>query len=167
MLPWQHLLPGVTEKLISWNQCKGLECKDAREKFFSPRNIVARCCRKANQLQSVQGYGKQRTHKIFISPRNRKKCCHGNLLPGVAEKLISWNQCKDLECKDTREKFLSPRNIKKCCHGNTCCQVCQKTNPLQSVQGYGKQRTHKIFISPRNRKKCCHCNTCCQLSLKN
>ena len=32
----------------------------------------------ANQLQSVQGYGQQRTHKIFISPRNRKKCCHGN-----------------------------------------------------------------------------------------
>ena len=27
--------------------------------------IVARYCRKTNQLQSVQGYGRQRTHKIM------------------------------------------------------------------------------------------------------
>ena len=86
VLPWQHLLPGIIEKLISSNPCRGLECKEPRERLLSRRNIksvamatlVARCYRKTNQLQCAQGYGKQRTHKVFISPRNRKNCCHGN-----------------------------------------------------------------------------------------
>ena len=115
--------------------------------------LVARCCRKANPLQSVQGYGKQRTHKNICKSKKRKKRC---LLPGVAEKLISFSLCRGMESKEPIKIFTSPRNPKKCCHGNTCCQVCRKTYPPQSVQGYGKQRTHKIFISPRNRKKCCH-----------
>ena len=86
VLPWQHLLPGVAEKLISSNLCSGTESKEPIKIFTSPRNEKKCChgntccqvCQKTNPLQSVQGYGKQRTHKIFISPRNRKKCCHGN-----------------------------------------------------------------------------------------
>ena len=86
VLPWQHLLPGVSEKLISSNLCSGMESKEPIKIFTSPRNEKKCChgntccqvCQKTNPLQSVQVYGKQRTHKIFISPRNRKKCCHGN-----------------------------------------------------------------------------------------
>ena len=126
--------------------------------------LVARCCRKTNQLQSVRGMKNKEPIKIFVSQKKkRKKCC---MLPGVAEKLISCSLCRGMESKEPIKMFTSPRNKqKKCCRGNTCCQVCQKTNPLQSVQGYGKQRTHKILISPRNRKKCCHGNTCCQVLL--
>ena len=134
--------------------------------------LVTRCCRKTNQLQSVQGYGKQRTHKNICKSKKEKSVAMQkkvlpwqHLLPGVAEKLISCSLCRGMESKEPIKIFRSPRNPKKCCHGNTCCQVCRKTYPPQSVQRYGKQRTHKIFISPRNRNKCCHGNTCCQLSL--
>ena len=48
--------------------------------------LVARCCQKTNQLQSVQGYRKQRTHKNIYKPKKQKKVLP---LPGVAEKLIS------------------------------------------------------------------------------
>ena len=87
VLPWQHLLPGVAEKLISCSLCRGMESKEPTKIFTSPRNKQKKCChgntccqvcQKTNPLQSVQGYGKQRTYKIFISSRNRKKCCHGN-----------------------------------------------------------------------------------------
>ena len=41
------------------------------------RNIIQRnrkkCCRKTNQLQSVQGYGNKETIKIFVSLKIRKK----------------------------------------------------------------------------------------------
>ena len=64
VLPWQHLLPGVAEKLISCSLCRGMESKEPikifvsqkKEKSVAMATLVARCCRKANQLQSVQGY---------------------------------------------------------------------------------------------------------------
>ena len=34
---------------------------------------VARYCRKTNQLQSVQGYGIQRNHKIIYKSKKQKK----------------------------------------------------------------------------------------------
>ena len=35
--------------------------------------LVARYCQKTNQLQSVQGYGMQRTHKIIYKSKKQKK----------------------------------------------------------------------------------------------
>ena len=35
--------------------------------------FVARNCRKTNQLQSVQGYGMQRTHEIIYKSKKPKK----------------------------------------------------------------------------------------------
>ena len=99
VLPWQYLLPGVAEKLISSNLCRGMESKEPIKIFTSPKKSVARCYRKTNPLQSVQGYGKQRTHKIFISPRSRKKVLPWqHLLPVIIIKLISSNPCRGLEC---------------------------------------------------------------------
>ena len=74
--------------------------------------IDARYCRKTNQFQSVQGYG--RTHKIiFISPRNRRKVLPWQyLLPGIVEKLVSSNLCRGLECKEPTKRCLNPRNMK-------------------------------------------------------
>ena len=48
--------------------------------------LVARCCQKTNQLQSVQWYGKQRTHKNIYKSKKRKKCCHGNTCCQVCQK---------------------------------------------------------------------------------
>ena len=66
----------LLKKLTSSYSCRGLECK--KSTGIKVKETEKKCCRKTNPPQSVQGYGKQRTHKIFISPRNRKKCCHGN-----------------------------------------------------------------------------------------
>ena len=50
--------------------------------------LVARCCRKAYQLQSVQGYGKQRTHKnIYKSKKPKKVLPWQHLLPGLPKNL--------------------------------------------------------------------------------
>ena len=43
VLPWQHLLPDIVEKLISSNPCRGLECKELRERLLSPRKMK-KCC---------------------------------------------------------------------------------------------------------------------------
>ena len=49
--------------------------------------LVARCCRKTNQLQSVRGMENKEPIKIFVSQKKMLSWQH--LLPGVAEKLIS------------------------------------------------------------------------------
>ena len=80
-------LPGVAKKLISSNLYRGMENKEPIKIFVSKKKkrksvamatLVARCCRKANQLQSVQGYRKQRTHKNIYKSKKQKKCCHDN-----------------------------------------------------------------------------------------
>ena len=40
--------------------------QETEEKSVAMATLVARYCRKTNQLQSVQGYGMQRTHKIKV-----------------------------------------------------------------------------------------------------
>ena len=35
--------------------------------------LVARYCQKSNQLQSMQGFGKQRTHKKIFKPKKHEK----------------------------------------------------------------------------------------------
>ena len=107
MLPWQHLLPGIIEKLISTNPCSGLECKEHPERLLSPRNKKVLPCQhllpgvpKTNQLQSVQGYGKQRTHKIFIfiSPRNRKQAI------SAREWALCQTVCFEFQSRNDRRK---------------------------------------------------------------
>ena len=77
VLPWQNLLPGVVEKLISANLCRVWKthkniCKSKnKENSVAMATLVARCCRKAYQLQSVQGYGKQRTYKNIYKSKKQ------------------------------------------------------------------------------------------------
>ena len=168
MLPWQHLLPGVAEKLISCSLCRGMESKEPIKIFTSPRNkksvamatLVTRCCRKTNQLKSMQGFGMQRyLRKIFKPKKHKKSVAMGTLVARCCRKTNQLQSVQGYRKQRTHKNIYKSKKQKK------SVEVCQKTNQLQSVQGYGKQRTHKIFISPRNRKKCCHGNTCCQLSL--
>ena len=116
----------------------------------------------------MQGYGKQRTHKIFISPRNRKKCCHyqvfrktnqlksmqGFGMQSVARCCQKTNQLQSVQGyrkqRTHKNIYKSKKQKKSVAIATLVARCCRKTNPFQSVQGYGKQRTHKIFISPRN-----------------
>ena len=60
------------------------------EKSVAMATLVARCCRKTNQLKSMQGFGMQRyPRKIFKPKKHKKVLPWQHLLPGVAEKLIS------------------------------------------------------------------------------
>ena len=52
--------------------------------------LVTRCCRKTNQLQSVQSMENKEHIKIFVSHKKKKKVLPWqHLLLGVAEKLQS------------------------------------------------------------------------------
>ena len=62
--------------------------------------LVARYCRKANQLQSVQGYEKQRTHKNIHESKKEEK-----VLPGIVEKLIRSNPCRGWSVKNSENDF--------------------------------------------------------------
>ena len=77
--------------------------------------LIVRCCRKTNQLKSVQGFGIQRTlRKIFLSPRNRKKVLpQQHLLPGVAKKLTSASLCRGMESKEPIKIFINNCKSKK------------------------------------------------------
>ena len=115
VLPWQHLLPGVANKIIGSNPCKCMESK-APIKIF-----------------------------IYKSKKHKKVLPCQHLLPGVAEKLISSNLCRGTEskkthkniCKSKKQKKLLPGIVDKlissnpwrniCCHGNTCCQLLLKS----------------------------------------
>ena len=59
-------------------------CLILLKKLTSSYSLVARCCRKANQLQYVQGYGKQKKHKnIYKSKKPKKVLPWQHLLPGL------------------------------------------------------------------------------------
>ena len=101
------LVARFAEKLISCSLCRGMESKEPIKIFTSPRNKKKCChgntccqvCRRTNQLQSVQGYGKQRTHKnIYKSKKQKKVLPWQHLLPVIVIKLISSNPCRGLEC---------------------------------------------------------------------
>ena len=99
------LVARFAEKLISSSLCRGMESKEPikifasqkKEKSVAMATLVARCCRKANQVQSVQGYGKQRTHKNIYKSKKPQKVLP---LPGVAEKLIRPSLCRGIESKE-------------------------------------------------------------------
>ena len=105
MLPWQQLLPGIAEKLISSNLCRVMKGKEPIKLFKSPRNrrkvlpwqyLLPWNCRKTSQLQSVQGFGMQKKHKnVYIWVQEKYK-------------VLPWG----LECKEPTKRFLNPRNMK-------------------------------------------------------
>ena len=73
--------------------------------------IVARYCRKSNQLQSVQGYGMHRTHQnICKSKKQKESDAVATLVASYCRKLISSNQCRGTECKEPIKLFISSRN---------------------------------------------------------
>ena len=48
--------------------------------------FVARCCQKTNQLQSVQGYGKQGTHKNICKSKKAKSVAMETLVARCCRK---------------------------------------------------------------------------------
>ena len=124
--------------------------------------LVARCCRKANHLQSVQGYGKQRTHKnVYKSKKQTKKvlrCCRKTnqlkSMQGFGMQRFPRNIFKPKKHKKLLPwQHLLPGVVEKLINSNLC-------------SGMESKEPIKIFTSPRNKKKCCHGNTCCQVCQK-
>ena len=68
MLPWQHLLPGIVEKLISSNPCRILECNEPQKGCLSPRNINKQSVILKNQKVAIThlaiGIDTQVTHHV-------------------------------------------------------------------------------------------------------
>ena len=56
---------------MSSNLCRVMESKEPVKMFVSPRN--KKSVAKANQLQSVQRYGKQRIHKNILESKKQNK----------------------------------------------------------------------------------------------
>ena len=81
------------------NICKS---KKKEEKSVAMATLVARCCRKANQLQSVQGYGKQRAQKnIYKSKKKKQKSVAvATRVARFAKKLIRSSLCRGTESKE-------------------------------------------------------------------
>ena len=113
MLPWQHLLAyiakklllgDITEKLTISYPCRGLKCKEPTKIFVSPRNTY---CQKTNRLQSVQGYEKQRTHKIFIYKSKKPKRS-----VAMATLVVARYCQKAMEYREPIKLFITPRNRK-------------------------------------------------------
>ena len=129
------------KQAISSNPCRGLECKEPIKIFTNSRNrkkcchgnIVARYCQKAKQLQFVQWYGMQRTHKnIYKSMKQKKKCCQ-HLLLDIIENLISSNPWRCLECKELTKNFKPKKQRKSIGMATTYCQVLPKKSSLSSL----------------------------------
>ena len=62
--------------------------------------LVARCCRKTNQLQSVWGMENKEPIKIFVSQKKRKKVLPWQLVARCAKKLIRSSLCGGMESKE-------------------------------------------------------------------
>ena len=70
VLTWQNLLPGVVEKLISPNLCRGMESKEAI-KYLSvqeTKKIVPGIIEKLVSSNPLQGLGMQRTSRKVFKP---------------------------------------------------------------------------------------------------
>ena len=88
----------MTQPCLFPSPSEGDHCdmNGVHRKFVSPapRNkksvamawpLVARCCRKSNQLRCVQGLQCKEPQERFLSPRNMK-CCYGNICCQVLPK---------------------------------------------------------------------------------
>ena len=86
------LFARFAKKLIRSSLCRGMESKEPikylyiqeTEKSVAMATLVARCCRKTNQLKSMQGFGMQRYPRKIFKPKKHLKSVA--LLPGVAQK---------------------------------------------------------------------------------
>ena len=115
--------------LKNYNQLKSMQgfgMQRYPRKMFNPKKLVARCCRKTNQLQSVRGMENKEPIKIFVSQKKKKKsvamatCCQ------VCQKTNPLQSVRGYGKQRTHKIFISQRNRQKCCHGNTCCQLSLK-----------------------------------------
>ena len=98
VLPWQHLLPGVAEKLVRSSLCRGMESKEPikhlqvqeTKKSVAMATLVASYRYKTNQLQSMQGFGMLRTPQKILKPKKHEKVLpRQHLLPDIAKKAIT------------------------------------------------------------------------------
>ena len=78
------------------------------EKSVAIATLVARYCRNANQLLSMQEFGMQRTHKD-ISPRQTKKCCYGNTCGQVCQKTNQLQPGQGYGMQRTNKNAYKPK----------------------------------------------------------
>ena len=84
-----------------------------RKKVLSWQHLLPGVAENLISSNSVQVYGKQKTHKnICKSKKKEKGVAMATLVPGVAEKLISCSLCSGMESKESIKIFTSPRNKK-------------------------------------------------------
>ena len=124
VLPWQQLLPGIAKKLSRSNPCRGMECKEPtkifiygskkQKKSVAMATLVARYCRKTNLLQSVQGYGMQRTHKIiYKSKKQKKSVAMANLVARYCRKSNQLQSMQEFGMQRTNKKIFQPKKHEK------------------------------------------------------
>ena len=117
--------------------------------------IVARYCRKTNQLQSVQGYGRQRTHKIIYKSKKLKKSVAMAIL--VARYCRKTNQLQSVQgfgMQRTHKKIFKPKKHEK---------VLPSTHKSQFEKQYRKSISWQKLL-PKTCKKHHHysCSSPCK-----
>ena len=114
VLPWQHLLPDITEKLTSYYSCRGLECKQSREicqrnrKKCCHGNTCCQVCWIANELSSLwRGMESKESIKyLWVQETEKKYVVMATFVAtSTVKKLISSNPCRGLECKEPPKKY--------------------------------------------------------------
>ena len=125
VLPWQHLLPGFAEKLISSSLCRDMESKEPIKIFISPRNkkkvlpwqhLLPGIIEKLIGTNPCRGLECKEHRERLLSPRNKKKCWQKtNQLKAKKQKKLPWqhllpiktlissNPCRGLECKEPQK----------------------------------------------------------------
>ena len=90
--------------------------KSKKQKKSVAMALVARYCRKTSQLQSVQGVWNARNPQkcLYIGVQEKDKVLPWqNLLPRSAEKVMSSNPCRGLECKEPTKKIFKTKKHEK------------------------------------------------------
>ena len=152
-----------------------MECKEPTKRFIygskkqkksvAMTTIVARYCRKTNRLQSVQGYGRQRTHKIIYKSKKQKKSVAMTTI--VARYCRKTNQLQSVQgygMQRTHKLFISPRNRRKVLPWQHLLPgIVEKLVSSNPFRGLECKEPTKMFIY-RSKKniKCCHENTYCR-----
>ena len=109
--------------------------------------LVASCCWKTKELQSEQGYGKQRTHKsICKSKRRKKSVAMATLVARCCQKANQLESVQEYGKQRTHKNIYMSKKQKKNCHDNTCCQASLKSwsAPIHAVV-WSVKNTEKDF----------------------
>ena len=85
-----------------------------------------------------------------MGPRNRRKVLPWQqLLPGIAEKLISSNLCPLMGCKEPIKLFRSPRNRRKVLPWQHLLPGIVESTPIRAGVWNAKNPQKCLYIGPR------------------